>query len=207
MPEQKDDDDTGTDTGVTDDTDQDDGDGTDDDGTDDWKPPSRADWDKVQAALKKARQDARAAKRAKTASGQNTDTGDKGDDDKLDVEKVKADAAAEADGKWKPKVVRSAARAAFIEAGLVLPKKNADAVLGRVLRLLDVDDLEISDDGEVDGLSDQVEEIKSDFPDLFVANGRSRAGRVDGADRGTGGTGKAKTASELQAAYLLGTAR
>jgi hypothetical protein len=78
--------------------------------------------------------------------------------------------------------------------------------MARVFKLLDVDDLTIEDDGTVDGLAEQVEEIKGDFPELFAAVGRSRAGRVDGADRGTG-NGKPKTASEIQAAALLGSLR
>lgn len=202
------DDDKTTDPAEDDDTGTDEG--TDDAGTEDdeWKPPTKADWDAVQESLRKARRDARTARKARTSgSNGNGSTSDGAKDgDKPDLDKVRADAVAEADGKWKPKVVRSAARAAFASAGLVLPAKNADAALARVLKLLDVDDLEISDDGEVDGLSEQVEEIKTDFPELFTASGKSRAGRVDGADRGQT-NGKAKTASELQAAALLGGSR
>jgi hypothetical protein len=200
-PTDKKDDDTGTQNPPNDqDTGTDGDDGYDDTGADDYVPPSKEDWDKVQLALKKARAEARAARRGKT-----TDNGQTGGDgnDKPDPEKVKADAQAEADGKWKPRVVRAAARSAFIEAGLSLPKKNADAAMARVLKLLDMDDLDVTDDGEVEGLDEQVEEIKADWPDLFGAAGRSRAGRVDGADRGTS-NGKPKTPSEIQAAALLG---
>jgi len=160
---------------------------------------TRADLDALNAALTKARRDARAAKRGRPA--------DKPDSaDPTDVDKAVADATAAADGRWKPMVVRTAARAAFIEAGLVLPKNNADAAMRRVLKLLDVDDLDIGDDGQVEGLREQVDEIKADWPDLFAST-RSRPGKVDGADRGSQGSGKPKTASEIQAAQLLGSTR
>jgi hypothetical protein len=200
-----DDQDTGTDTGDADDSDD------DDDAANDWKPPTKADWDKVQESLRKARRDARAARKTGTGTGTGSN-GDSGDTDKVDVTKAVADAVTTADGKWKPMVVRSAARAAFTEAGLVLPKGNAERAMKRVMRLLDIEDLDITDDGDVDGLTEQVEEIKSDYPDLFASNGtgtggRARGGgRVDASDRGTGG-GKAKSASELQAAALLGSSR
>ncbi|MDQ3760983.1 MAG: hypothetical protein M3460_04590 [Actinomycetota bacterium] len=199
------------DKGTTDPVDDQDPTGTNDDTDDDaadseWKPPSRADWDALQESLKKARRDARAARKA--ANGNGTAPGDKDGDTAPDVEKVKADALAEADGKWKPLVVRAAARSAFIEAGLVLPKKNPDGAMARVLKLLDVEDLTIEDDGTLDGLTEQVEDIKADFPELFTAAGRNgRAGRVDGADRSGQANGKPKTASEIQAAALLGNLR
>ncbi len=213
MPDQKDKDDQDQGTGTVPDddagtsaTDQHTGaDGDDGDG--DWKPPSKADWEALQESLRKARRDARAAKKA--TQGNGTPPGDKqGDDTGPDVEKVKADATAAADGRWKPLVVRAAARSAFIEAGLALPKKNPDGAMARVLKLLDVEDLTIEDDGTVDGLAEQVEEIKGDFPELFTAAGRNgRAGRVDGADRSGQAPGKPKTASEIQAAALLGSLR
>ncbi len=196
----KDQDDTGTDTGADDqdgsgdDGDQDDGPLLKDDGT----PFTKADLDALNAALTKARREARAAKRGKTA-----EPADKPDADKPDVDKAVADATAAAESRWKPRVVRNAARGAFIEAGLVLPKDNADGALARVVKLLDLDDLEITDDGEVDGLREQVEEIKVDFPHLFTTTtGRTRTGRVDGADKSGQGNGKVKSSAEAIAALL-----
>ena len=200
-----DDQDSGTDTGNADDSND------DDDATGDWKPPTKADWDKVQESLRKARRDARVARKTGTGTSTGGNSGSP-DDDKPDVAKAVAEAVTAADGKWKPMVVRSAARAAFTEAGLVLPKGNADRAMKRVMRLLDVEELDITDDGDVEGLSEQVEEIKADYPDLFAGNGTGAGGRprgggkVDASDRGTGG-GKAKSASELQAAALLGSSR
>lgn len=176
-------DDTGTDDGARDDE----GDGGD------WKPPTRADWDKVQTALRKARRDARAAKRPaddKPADGE-----------KPDVAKAVADATTAEAGRWKPRLVRTAARSAFVEAGLVLPKNNPDGALARVMKLLDLDELDITDDGEIDGLAEQVEDIKADFPELFAASGRSRAGKVDGADKP--GSKTPKTAVERLTAQIM----
>lgn len=188
------------DTTDTDDTTTDDQDTAGD--TDDWKPPTKADWDAVQAALTKARREARAAKRKPAGTGSN---GDATTAEKPDPEKAAAEATAAAENKWKPLLVRTAARTAFVEAGLVLPKSNADGAMARVVKLLDLDDLEITDDGQVDGLREQVEEIRADFPELFATGGKARTGRVDGADKGSQGNGRAKTASEIQAAALMGS--
>lgn len=162
-------------------------------GGDDWTPPSQQEWERTQTALKKARRDARAAKRDKPADSTGGDA--------PDVDKAVAEATTAAEGKWKPLVVRAAARTAFVEAGLVLPKKNPDGAMARVLKLLDVDDLEIGDDGQVDGLREQVEEIRADFPELF-ATARSRTGRVDGADKPGDRNGKPRSSAEAIAALL-----
>lgn len=162
----------------------------------DGKPYTQADIDALQTALRKSRKDARTARRGGPAA-------DKGKDDGEDPEKARVDAESAAEAKWKPTVVRTAARAAFAEAGLVLPKGKADATMARALRLLDVDDLEINEDGDVEGLEEQIEEIKLDFPDLFATQQR-KPGRVEAADRGSGG-GKTKTTADLIAGQLLGS--
>lgn len=149
---------------------------------DDGSPWTAEDISGLQAALKAARQEARAAKRGKTdppAEGQDPDA-----------------LKAEADGRWKPIVVRQAARAAFAEAGL----QAGDDALGRVLRMIDLDDLDVADDGAVDGLADQVAEIKEQFPALF-APAKPRPGRIDGAGKPADKT--PKTAAERIAAQLL----
>lgn len=99
-------------------------------------------------------------------------------------------------------LVKTAARTAFVEAGLVLPKGNSDSAMARVVKLLDLDDLQITDDGQIDGLREQVEEIRGDFPELFgTTNGHRRVGRVDGADRS--GTPTPKTAVERLTAQIM----
>lgn len=148
----------------------------------DGKPFTKADYDALQAALKKSRREARAAKRG-------TPAGDEGDGEAAAQQAVQA-AQQAATEKWKPMVVRTAARAVFAEAGLV-----ADGgAMTKVLKMLDLDDLDVTDDGDVEGLEDQVEDIKRDFPALFGAV-KQRTPRGDVGNKGDSGGGKKDSAS------------
>jgi hypothetical protein len=161
----------------------------------DGKPATQKDFDALQEALRKER----AKNRKRRGAEDKTD--DKSDDDA-------SEKAAKAEReKWKPMVVRQAATSALSEAGLVLPDDPDDRrrALKRALRLLDLGDVEVDDDGDVDGLDDAIADLKDDMPELFT---RKRAsGKINGADRRERGDGKAKTASEIQAQGLLGKGR
>lgn len=93
--------------------------------------------------------------------------------------------------KWKPKVISAAARAALTEAG------GSD--LKALLKLIEHDDLDVADDGTVDGLDDEVERLKDEHPALFS---RRRGSKLETGDRGTGKK-KPMTATERQAAGIL----
>jgi hypothetical protein len=152
---------------------------------DDGSVFTRRDFDALQEALRKSRKEARTAKRQ---------TGPDGSKD------AEEDAAAAAEAKFKPLLVRQAAKAAFAAAGLA-----SGTGLSRALKLLDVDDLVVGDDGEVEGLDEQIDEIRQDFPGLFEAKSAGRhPGRVDGGARGSEGARKELSASERQARALLG---
>jgi len=156
----------------------------------DGNPVTAADWTALNEALRKARKDAREAKRTKPEQ----------DADAPDVDKAVADARQAVTAEWKPKLVRSVARSAFLEAGLVLPKANSDTVMARVLKMLDLEDLDVAEDGSVEGLTEQIADIKSDFPDLFAST--RRPGRVDGADKQGQTNGRPKTTADLIAGML-----
>lgn len=176
------DDDTIVDPGDNDDADDDD---DDDDDKDAYVPPTKEEWEKTQAALKKANDEAKrrrlALKEAQAAGGKDDDADDK-------VEKK----VAEVEAKWKPRVINSAASAALLEAGAEKPE--------RLLKLIDHDDLDVADDGSVDGLDDEVDRLKEEYPELFK---RTRSGgKVETGGRG-GGKPKPKSATERQAAAIL----
>lgn len=106
------------------------------------------------------------------------------------VRTAREEAAAAAEKTWKPRFVRSAARSALVEAGLI-------GKPDRLLKLIDADAVEIDEDGEVTGLDAQVRDLKRDYPELF---GKRGAGRIDGADRGSSGadtTGGLSRATQL----------
>lgn len=154
-----------------------------------YTPPSKEEWEKVQKALTKA--NAQAKRQRLAAKGATVE----GDD-----AAQKATEAAEA--RYKPVAVRSAARAAFMEAGLT--DATAEQVK-KLLRLIDMDDVEIGDDGEVDGLEDQIADIKDNFPALFAPKDEVTARRRTRiAAAGKNGGARPKTPSEMQAAALFG---
>lgn len=150
-----------------------------------WTPPSQEEWAAKEALIKKLRKQEREAKRGKTADGG-------------DPEDVAAKAYAEAESKFKPIVVKQAARAAFTEAGLILPKGKEANALARAMKLLDMDDIALSDDGDVEGLAEQIAELKADMPELFA---RKTTTRVDGAERGRS-TPAAKSSAQRLAGMI-----
>ncbi|MBA5222230.1 phage scaffolding protein [Streptomyces griseoaurantiacus] len=162
-----------------DDEDQDDAD------KDEWKPPSEMEWRKVQRALKRANKEAENLRR-------NTETVDEAEKEETE-KKIRDTAVKESEARWKPIVVRQAARAALAEAGLV---KNPN----RLLKLLDMDDIDVSEDGDIDGLDEQIRDFKKEYPEFF---GRRTPRDVDGGDKGSR-VSKNKGSADVIARALTG---
>lgn len=125
---------------------------------------------------------------------------------KAEAEAAIAKARAEGEGAYKPVVVRLAAKAELLAAG-AQPGKVA-----RLLKMIDVGEVEVDEDGDVD-VSDQVAELKADLPELFAPTVAPAAPRPPkGSARKAGGTGsgdekvkpKPKNASEQALDRLLG---
>lgn len=133
--------------------------------------PSGDELKQLRAALKKANSQAAASRKEADDLRKKTES-----ESEAAVRTAKEQAAAEVEGTWRPRAVRLAARAALIEAGLI-------GKPDRILRLIEVDQVEVDDDGEVTGLEAQIRELKKEYPDLF---GKRGAARIDGADRGNG---------------------
>lgn len=204
------DDDDGGDDGGDGDGDSDDGDGDDGDGDDggegdgDNKPKPkksgdtvpRAELAKVIAARDKAKKEARDATRALEELQRTSETAD---------EAARREAAEESrkttEARYKPISVK----AALLEAG-VIPGRVKGAI-----RLVNLDDVEIDEEGEVSGLDSQIEDLKRDWAELFAApetepkKPEPKRGGADGADKKPTPK-KELTASERQAARLLGKA-
>lgn len=178
----------------------------------DGKPMTSADVAALREALTKARKDARSAKRTAKDGSTPAKGGDgSGDQESApNADEIRREIETAAEAKYKPMLVRQAARAAFAEAGLVTGKNgNADAAMKRVIRLLDLDDLDVDEDGSVDGLDEQIAEIKQEFPDLFgsATGGRRRTGSVDGADKSGQAGSKVKSSAEALSDQLFGRGR
>jgi len=75
--------------------------------------------------------------------------------------------------------------------------QNAD----RLMKYIKVDALTLSEDFELEGLNDQIESIKSDFPELFdpklLVGGKANSAQATPVD-------KRLSASEMQAKLVLG---
>lgn len=159
------------------------------------KGPTQADLERVTGALEKERGAAKAARQtvrelqAEVRALKKAAEPKSGDDEAV-VKAVEAARAEEA-AKFKPIVVTKAARAALLEAGLATDTP-AEKVK-KMMRLIDFDDIDFDEDGEISGLEDQVEQIKTDFPELFrkpepepapaPPAPKVRAPKVDAADR------------------------
>jgi hypothetical protein len=145
----------------------------DDSGDDDWEPPTKEEWERTRSSLSKANKQAknyrlklRDAQRTQSSAPSSDDSKDGKKDDsrarEQERERIRLDAETESETKWKSKVVQNAARAALKEAGLLGDSK-------KLARLVDIDEVDVDEDGEVDedSLAEQIEQIKEDYPELF----------------------------------------
>jgi hypothetical protein len=93
---------------------------------------------------------------------------------------------------------RSEAKSALLAAG-VSPERVAKAV-----GLLDLDELDLDDDG-LDGIDEQIETLRKSWSELFARKRTPRQSVIGERDRdGSSAARKPKTASERAAAQLLG---
>lgn len=179
---------------------------------DDYKPPSKDEWARTQAALKKANED------AKRHRLRNKELEDKARGDETEHEKALREAREEGEKRFRTPLVRTAVRGALVEAGALAflqdekdPKsedalKKGESRLSRLMKLVDLDALDVDDDGSVSGLEAAVADVIHDFPDLFAtAAPRKPKPRPTGAPRPPA-VEKPKSTAEIHAARLLGRA-
>lgn len=188
-----DDDTSGTDADGSGDVDGSGADGGDDGGGgsdgDSYSPPTREQWDKVQAALARANAEARQHRllTRKLRDEQAAERRKGESEHEAELREAREKAAGEVEARYKPLLVRGAAARVLVEAGAVLADAAGKPLPGRLdklLRLLDLGQLEVGDDGSVSGLDDQVKELKEGFPEFFEARGPTKARpKADAADR------------------------
>jgi hypothetical protein len=123
---------------------------------------------------------------------------------KVDVDAVRRETEEAARAKLKPGLVKSAARDALKAAGLILPEKGDGAsAYQRAIRLLDMDEIDVDDDGEVSGVDDQVKAVKRDFPELFARRG-AKVVNAGAGSNGDGTSQKTETSANRLAAMVTG---
>lgn len=100
----------------------------------------------------------------------------------------------EAVEKWRQRAVKAEAKVNLEAQGI----KNAE----RILKYMDLKDVEVDDDGNLKGFDDKLKGIKTDFPELFDT--KKRAGR-NGADIHADSAADVKrTGTEAQVARIFG---
>ena len=80
---------------------------------------------------------------------------------KKDTEKPAEETEAPADDRYKKLFVNTAAKSALVEAGL-------SSGTERFLKMLDLDAVDVDDEGNITGLTDQVSALTEEFADLVV---------------------------------------
>lgn len=178
-----------------------DSDDEDDDGDDDGELP-----EKVKKILRQNRKDTRAAKaearqaKEALASAQKAKGKKPKDDDEDDDSTAEAEARGTKRGLdiAKKASVRGALLAANLSTG-----DDEDRALSKAMRLIDLDELEVKDDGTISGLRDAIADLKEDFPSMFKRK-RPAGQRINGDRDSRSGSGPEKklSATERQAARL-----
>ena len=129
----------------------------------------------------------------------------KGDDDEApDLDAIRDAAKAEAKAEADTRIKRSEAKAALVAAGV------SREVAADLIGFVKLDDLDLDEDGEIEGLDEEIERIQKKYPTFFAKPTRRRRESVaGGGDRDGTGRRPAKkmTASERQAALVTGGGR
>lgn len=197
-----------------------------DDTTDDveeYEPPDRDRWTQTTEALTKANNEAKKwrlraqGKDEKWAvpgwqkAAEETEEEDEKPQAKpkrklVDEAAIRREAEEAALARTKPGLVKAAAKDAFRSAGLLLPEKgDSNPALARAFKLLDLDSVDIDDDGDVSGVEEAVKAVKRDFPELFARKG-ARAVNAGAGSNGDGAGQKPAASATKLAAIIRGGA-
>lgn len=160
-------------------------------GDDDYVPPSKSEWARAQAALKKANEE------AKTQRLRNKELEEKARGDETEHEKALREAREEGERRFREPMKKSGVRAALAEAGFTEPN--------RLMKLIDWDAITVDDDGELIGAEAEVDRVKTEYPELLPQEKPKPKVRPTGAPR-PAAVEKPKSTAEIHAARLLGKA-
>ncbi|MEU7416711.1 phage scaffolding protein [Streptomyces antibioticus] len=170
----------------------------DDEPADDWQPPSREEYERLVEGKRKADAEAAARRKYLRQHGIDPKTGNKvqADDPEPEPEPQggtpagptaaeirrqveKAAAEAELRGLRKTKALVTGVNSALAGAGWNGQRLNS------LMKLIDLDDVEVDDDGEITGLSEQIDAIRSEWPEFF-----KRTRQLSTTSNATGGSGQ-----------------
>lgn len=198
------DDDSDDDDDETDDDDSEDENDDEDPDTGKTEEELRAELKKLRGTVKNQRKSEREARkeaaRLKAEGGgkkktRKTSEEDDDEDTEGKITSAREEAAKERDAAWKKRYVHKAAVAALASAGFT--GKNPARFAKANITVEDLEDLEVDDDGEVDGLEDLIRDLKRENREQFV---RRAPGNVNTGDDDDEGSGKAKNGSKTTSA-------
>ena len=192
-----------------DDSDDDDDDDEDDDDEDEDADKSdeelREELKKTRAALSKANGASAKRRRALREKERELEEARKpkpkakkdGDDDAPDLDTIRHEAKAEGEKAGTLRAKKAEAKSALLAAG-VSPER-----VGRLVGMLDLDELDLDDDG-LDGIDDAIDDLRKDVPEFFAKKRTRRESVAGERDRdGAEKRRKPKSASEQAADKLL----
>jgi hypothetical protein len=158
-------------------------------GDDDYEPPSKDEWARTQAALKKANDEAKKHRLRNRELEEQTRTNE------TDHDKAVREAREEGEKRFREPMKRSGVKAALIEAGFAGPD--------RLLKLVDWDALSVDDDGDLIGVESEVGRLRAEYPEFLQADKPKPKPKPHGAPRQPGAE-KPKSTAEQHAARILG---
>lgn len=178
--------------------------GTDPDPDDGWQPPTKEEWEAQQASLKRASAEAANRRKWLKAAGLDPKTGKKlepdPEPDPAPTSGQAQDPAAPVPGLSEADVKRLVDKAVTetqlkgvrqmrtftVGFNEELAKAGWNGTrLGHLMKLLDLDAIDIDDDGEITGLAEQIDDLKTEWPEFFKRN-RANPSKPGG---GTGQSG------------------
>jgi hypothetical protein len=173
-----------------------------DDATDDWTPPTRDEWDRLQAAKKRASDESAARRKYLQQHGIDHRTGEKAGGDEppppapaepapapavdrvalqREIQAAVQKAVAKTELKYKPALEKNAVKAALDDSG-------CDPAYRDLIRnSLDLTDVEYDDEGRAVGLDDQIAALKIQYPQVFSKKSAPTPRRTGGAAEVDGG--------------------
>lgn len=193
---------------------------SDGDGDDEWTPPTREEFEELLRSKRSANKEAMERRRYLEAHGIDWKTGerrererDRDTDDDAKTSPAKTEsarrsaerAAAKVEMRYKPAIARLAVKGALTDAGWT----GKDTSM--VMKLIDLDDIAVDDDGEVTGITDQIEAIRAEFPSWFRKTREPKAetggsSELDGGRKTapTGGSAKNSWADNVASRLMRG---
>ncbi|MFF8175884.1 phage scaffolding protein, partial [Streptomyces chartreusis] len=156
-----------------------------------WKPPSKEEWERTQAALKKSNDD---GKRHRLRNKELEEAARAGE---TEHEKALREAREEGEKRFREPMKKSGVRAALAEAGFTAPD--------RLMKLIDWDAISVDDEGDLVGAEAEVDRVKSEYPELLPQDKPKPKPRPTGAPKPPAAE-KPKSTAELHAARILGRA-